>query len=509
MNTRANRGSRRGILGHCVLALVLLAEAAFATTDQLGTSPLVGRWQFSNQVMRVTAEFAADGTFRQTTRTVEGSENYAGSYQLTGQVLQLSPQGSPMPLQFTCRFEDADTLVLTDAFGSAVRMKRDPPNSGTNKQKAPTASGSPAADSAPANAVVTNQPASSSPSPLAKSMKIPTLVLERTWEPNERAFWFLKPKGWSLSGGIFNVNPLQMNGPGNTLSPKNDLSVKKDPAGTVMFRWAPVWFYADLSQAQIGSGAFPTGSYYRGMLVKPILTPKEYLLEMLRSTRPGLSDLQIITEDPMREMVEAYVTANAQVNQALIRSGLHANTYDAAALLVEYRENGQRFREALLTVIVDTRASAFMWSNERTIMMRAPAEEYEQWKPVLDSIRASDHMNPQWVAEVNRQRGKRTQMVNETDRYLNKVANEIVAHRRQTHAETRHEEWLFISGQEEYKNPFSGEIERDTSYYAHRWVNNQGDVLLTDRNDLDPNEIEAYKTREWKRSAISDRPTSK
>jgi hypothetical protein len=41
--------------------------------------------------------------------------------------------------------------------------------------------------------------------------------------------------------------------------------------------------------------------------------------------------------------------------------------------------------------------------------------------------------------------------------------------------------------------------------YRYRWVNNQGDVILTDHNDFDPNESEEYKTREWKRSPISDR----
>ena len=41
--------------------------------------------------------------------------------------------------------------------------------------------------------------------------------------------------------------------------------------------------------------------------------------------------------------------------------------------------------------------------------------------------------------------------------------------------------------------------------YSYRWVNNQGDVIYTDENSFDPNAIEEYKTREWKRTPIRKR----
>jgi len=81
-------------------------------------------------------------------------------------------------------------------------------------------------------------------------------------------------------------------------------------------------------------------------------------------------------------------------------------------------------------------------------------------------------MNPQWVAAVSRAMGERAKNALETQRHINKVANEIVENRRRTNAEIRHERWLFITGQEEYKNPFTGQMERDRSDYHYRWVNN-------------------------------------
>ena len=68
-----------------------------------------------------------------------------------------------------------------------------------------------------------------------------------------------------------------------------------------------------------------------------------------------------------------------------------------------------------------------------------------------------------------------------------------------------YEQWLFISGQEEYKNPFTGKTELGTSQYRYRWVNNQGDILYSDENSFDPNKYEEYKTREWKPSPVRPR----
>jgi hypothetical protein len=241
------------------------------------------------------------------------------------------------------------------------------------------------------------------------------------------------------------------------------------------------------------------------MLVKPLPSAKQFLTELFQSTRPQATNVNIVAEDPMREVVEACFRSNQQVNAHLRQMGLRPNSYEALAMLVEYTEGGQRFREALTTTITDARGGAFMWSNEETIAFRAPAAEFEMWKPALDTIRSSVQVNPQWAAAVTRAMGERAKSALETQRYINKVASEIAENRRRTNAEIRHEQWLFITGQEEYTNPFTGQNERDTSSYPYRWVNNQGDNLYTDENSFDPNKFEEYNTREWKRTPIRKR----
>jgi hypothetical protein len=470
----------RPILFLVVLFLLLLPSPA------PGSSSLVGSWQFKNNQVEVVAEFFSDGTFRQITSSAKGRETLSGRFQLNGQTLHLLPQGSQQPFQLMFRFADADTLLATYPSGETLQWKRlkgaaspEKPSKAPEVQQGATARMAAAAASSPAG-------------------KRPTLLMQRTWEPNEKAFSFLLPRGWDFKGGIFNVNPLTQNGPGNSIAPKCDLAVKKDGQGTVMIRFAPAWNYADLTYSPTGFSLFKPGQYYQGMLVKVLPTPKQFLTEMFQATRPQATQVAVIAEDPMREMVEAIYRSNQQVNQQLQQMGLKPNRYEGLAMLVEYSEGGQRFREVLKTVITDSRAGAFMWTNEHTIQFRAPADEFEGWKPALDVIYNSIEMNPQWMAAVTKAMDQRSKMALETQRYINKVNNEILENRRRTHAEIRYENYLFLSGQDEYVNPFTKKVELDTSAYRHRWVDNQGNILYTDENSYDPNKQEQRPNREWK-----------
>jgi hypothetical protein len=272
-----------------------------------------------------------------------------------------------------------------------------------------------------------------------------------------------------------------------------------------MLRWLPSWNYADLSFAPTGKNLFRPGQYYQGMLVRMLITPRQFLTELLRTERPQASGFRVIADDPMQEVAEANAEKAQQVNAFLRQRGLPPNRFECLAMLVEYTESGRLFRESLMTTIADSRGGAFMWANENTIMFRAPAGEFEAWKPVLDMVRSSLTLNPQWVAAVTKAVNQRTKAARETQQYVNRVAHEIVENRRRTNAEIRHENWLSITGQEEYRNPFTGEVERGTSAYQYRWENNQGEVLYTDQNGFDPNRVEEYNTREWKPSQVWDR----
>jgi hypothetical protein len=476
------------------LVLLVVLFLLLAPSSVPASPSIVGSWQFKNNQIEVIAEFSPDGTFRQVNVTPRGRETYTGRYQLTGQTLSILPQGAPQPQQILCRFADADTILATYPSGETLQWKR---LKEAETQEKPPKSPEPKQGAAVKGAA---GPASSSP-----AGKRPTLLMQRTWEPNEKAFSFLVPKGWSFKGGIFNVNPLTQNGPGNSIAPKCDLIVKKDDPGTVLIRFVPSWNYADLTYSPTGFSLFKPGQYYQGMLVKVLPTPKQFLTEMFQTTRPQAAQVAVVAEDPMREMVEAVYRSNQQINQQLQQMGLKPNRYEGLAMLVEYSEGGQRFREVLKTIITDSRTGAFMWTNEHTIQFRAPAGEFESWEPALDVIFNSIELNPQWLAAVTKAMDQRSKMALDTQRYINKVNNEILENRRRTHAEIRYENYLFLSGQDEYVNPFTKKVELDTSAYRHRWMNNHGDILYTDENSHNPNEYEKRPNYEWKQTPARPR----
>ena len=173
--------------------------------------------------------------------------------------------------------------------------------------------------------------------------------------------------------------------------------------------------------------------------------------------------------------------------------------------MFEYTEGNVPYREALLTALVDNRGAAAMWSNQYTLAMRAPVSESEKWKPVFDIIRQSLQFNPQWVAAYTRAQGERAQAAQETMRYIQRIDQEILEHRAKTQADIRHESYLFLTGQDEYVNPYTKEVERDTDEYKYRWTNFSGDKIYSNERDFDPNRIREISNVEWKLTPVRER----
>ena len=44
--------------------------------------------------------------------------------------------------------------------------------------------------------------------------------------------------------------------------------------------------------------------------------------------------------------------------------------------------------------------------------------------------------------------------------------------------------YLTLTEQEEYVNPYTNEVEVGTNQWQHRWINESGDVIYTDNEEL-------------------------
>ena len=68
----------------------------------------------------------------------------------------------------------------------------------------------------------------------------------------------------------------------NALEAKTDFSVKTDEEATVLMRWFPDVFYFHSRRSPAGQmGMFPQGSNYQGMTVLPVMTPEQFILNIV------------------------------------------------------------------------------------------------------------------------------------------------------------------------------------------------------------------------------------
>lgn len=364
---------------------------------------------------------------------------------------------------------------------------------------------------------VTSKPARTQPSPgasasgnrgRASGKKPVTVVLKRQWEPRQKAFTVLVPEGWQVEGGLFSVDPTAAGGALNSIETKCDFSVKRDTAGTVMVRWAPTYNCVDFSRGPEFAnlaGMFPPGSGYNGALVKPMPTVGEYLSEGFKQVRPHATDVRISQRGELPELAQILSEMSKGVNATMAQMGKAPMTFTAGIVVFDYSDGGQRYREAAATALCDWRTSAAMWSNQFTFHMRAPVDEADEWKPVLDIIRQSLKINPQWLAAYVKAVGQRGEEAAEVFRTLARIDQEIHERRSKTRSDIQHENYLLLTGQGEYVNPFTREVERDTSDYRRRWTNQAGDRIYSNLETFDPNKNPDVNRLEWKLTPVRPR----
>ena len=314
------------------------------------------------------------------------------------------------------------------------------------------------------------------PAAAAKRVPAPGTVwyLHRFVEPREQAFTILLPAGWIAEGGVLRIDPRL--GPTNSVGAKIDFSVKKDRAGSVMMHWLPNFTYKDPRALTLGH--FPVGSNYMGSMVYPVLDAQTFMEQFVfRKHRPQAQNVRVLERKPLSELVQQYRQRSAQPNAS----------YDAGSVTVAYDEGGVHYKEKLMAVIEFIQGPGLgMWTNHETLAVRAPEAEFDRTAPLFGVIESSLKGNPAWVSGENRGAAVRAHNALQTQRTLQDQRHQMVERQREVNAEARHSSWLFLTGQDDYVNPHTGEVEQGSNEYKNRWVNSGGDVIYSNNPDYDP-----------------------
>lgn len=319
-------------------------------------------------------------------------------------------------------------------------------------------------------------------------------------EPKEHAFTILVPTGWQMNGGMFRINAIQGGGPLNATEAKCDLTLKNSQ-GDVYFRILPDIVYA---YPGIGGGFFPVGSNYQGAEIRPIADAPTYVSALFSYLHPQAGAVKTLKIKRLPGEKQSMDKGLAYLNQLLAQMGLQSMSFssDAAGGVFEYEENNILYREVLLTGIVNMPA-AMTWKNTRTLAFRAPAKDFKKWRPVMDIMRFSVQFNPVWVLKESKGQRDRAKMVQKVYDEMHRIDQEIARKTSVNREEIMNDNFLVLTGQEEFVNPHTGKVETDTDAFRYRWETGGGDVYYTNREDENPNHF-LHQT-DYKRTQVRKR----
>ncbi len=347
-----------------------------------------------------------------------------------------------------------------------------------------------------------------------QEMDTTNIVFERVPEPREKAFTILVPQGWQLEGGM--VRPdfrRQWIGP-QTIEVKVDLIVKRDDQASVMIRFCPEIKYCDpryLVTAHLG--LTQVGDLYRDMPVYPVMSPTEYLREIVFPwAHPNASGVEVVEEKAMPELVERYLS---YVVSPLMRNVEH----QGGGVTFDYAEGALRLREKAYTVIESLGAFfGGVWSNKTTMLHRAPPDEFAQWEPVLQRIQDSVELNPAWIVEerisqevltlsfmdMQAMERWRFQRLLEIQRETQDALQRMRESQMRGYSRWRHRPGLPFLSYAPFYNPFLGRVEYCPSCWRYRWVTPMGHEFYTDRASDNPNVDHVCDRSDWQSSPIKD-----
>ena len=340
------------------------------------------------------------------------------------------------------------------------------------------------------------------------------MKFQRMVEPNESAFSILVPEGWLMEGGIFRPNAATPMPSANAIAAKLHFALKRDPMGNVMIQWLPDILYCDLRMSPAG-GLFPPGSTYQGMLSCPLMPSNELLVQIVfPQSHPLAAGAEIIEQRSLPQFVQNYQRRMAPLQ---IPSWF---TYGGGSVTFRYDEAGVRYQEKAYTIIENMgQMTGGMWCNRETVYLRTPLQEFSQWEPVFSHIQDSVQVNPHWIAREMASQRQGSQMFHSaqkasegrdqrflrTQRQIQDIDRQIVDHRQRTNAEIANDQYLKLTGQEEYIDPHTGEIEITRDEGMYRWRTDGDEEFFSDDRDDDPNVESVANRSDWRRSPIRPR----
>ena len=311
------------------------------------------------------------------------------------------------------------------------------------------------------------------------------------------AFSFLMPSDWEFEGGIQWILD-------NPAMPSVTAFKVFNPKGTEQFEVFPNHCFFWSSNQQL-LNMFPPGSRYFGSIVmQPIPAQKALRNIILPEQRSGFSDLKIIKDEDVPELPK--VMGAGKQAQPIGSSGA-----TGAKLRVSYIRDGVTIEEEFYAVVesysfpVQSMYGTFyntIWYIEYIFSFKAEKGKLESSAKIFQTITASFKLNPHWFAKYSnvieymaQQKITQIRNIGEFSRMLSRISDQVSEEKMQQF-ESRGDVYDKVSqkfsdntlGIDRYFDPHEGKDVELPSGYNHAWANNNGEYIMSDNPNFNPNE---------------------
>jgi hypothetical protein len=308
------------------------------------------------------------------------------------------------------------------------------------------------------------------------------------------AFSFLMPASWKFEGGMQWILD-------NPAMPSVTAFKVYNPEGNEQFEVFPNHCYFWSNNQQLLK-MFPPGSKYFGSIVKqPISAQKALRNIILPEQRGGFSNLMLLKDENLPELPKALAGSNQG----------QGNNSSGAKLRVSYILNGVTIEEEfyavveLITFPVQSMYGTFyntIWYVDYIFSFKAEKGKLESNTKIFQTITASFKLNPQWYAKYSnvieymaQQQISQIRSVGEFSRMLSRISDQISDEKMQQFY-ARGEVYDRVSqkfsdnmlGIDRYYDPYEGKEVELPSGYDQAWSNNNGEYIVSDNPNYNPNE---------------------
>ncbi len=310
------------------------------------------------------------------------------------------------------------------------------------------------------------------------------------------AYSFLMPSDWAYEGGITWILD-------NPAMPAVSAFRIYDPKGKAEFEVFANHCYFWTTNLQL-LGMFPPGTKYFGSTVKKPVTAQKALRNIILSEyRNRFQDLKVIKDEDFPELPKA-------LGAGQLAQGYGSSGATGAKLRVSYSQNGIPMEEEFYAVVESMTFPVqgmygttynTIWYVDYVFSFKAEKEKLESNTQVFQTITSSLKVNPQWYAKYSnvieylaQQQITRIKSVGEFSRMLSQMSDQISDEKMQQF-ESRGDVYDKVSqkfsdntlGIDRYYDPHEGREVELPSGYNHAWSNNNGEYIVSDNPNFNPN----------------------